>query len=201
MVKLLHAIITGLVGAALLHVIIILSLPHFVTASAYARVLAMGDEGRFYRIPDPSLPAQPPVPPSALKTGGKAPIPPLVNPDPFVSASACAISVDGGPVRLFADGDVPFWSVVIFDKESNEVFSMNDRTSVSGALDILAGTKGQLPAIRKALPDDLAQSILVEMPAEGGYAVLRAISPRRSFKAGANDFLGSAECGAWKVGG
>ena len=199
MVKLLHAILTGLVGAALLHVIIILSLPHFVKASAYARVLAMGDEGRFYRIADPARAPQP-TPPARPATG-EAPLPPLVNPDPFVSASACAISVENGPVRLFADGDVPFWSVVIFDKDSNEVFSMNDRTSVSGALDMLVGTKAQLPAIRKALPEDLAQSILVEMPAEGGYAVLRALSPRRSFQSGADDFLANAECGMWKVGG
>ena len=40
---------------------------------------------------------------------------------------------------------------------------MNDRTSVSGALDTLIATPIQLIAIRKAVSAELEQSILVEM--------------------------------------
>lgn len=180
MVKLFHAILTGLFGAALLHVVIILALPHFVKANAYARVEALGPSGRFYPLG------------ASGETHG------LVNEDPFLLVSACRIDIGEGPMRLFASGDVPLWSVVIFDRESNEVYSMSDRTSVTGDLDILLASSVQLPAIRKNLPEALAQSILVEMPSSGGYAVLRAFSPRASFKPDVQDFLGAAECSSWK---
>lgn len=202
MVRLFHAILTGLVGAALLHVVIILALPQFVTASAYARVAVLGPAGRFYALPDAGTEHL--APPVARTdetdaTGPETP-PPLARTDPFLPAAACIVSLDQGPVRLYAEGDVPFWSVVIFDKDSNEIFSMNDRTSVSGALDILLGTQAQLPAIRKALPEELAESILVDMPSSGGYAVLRAFAPHQSFEPAARDFLADAECGPFRPG-
>lgn len=205
MVRLFHAILTGLVGAALLHVVIILMLPKFVTAGAYARVAVLGPPGRFHALPIEGT-ARPPSPAARAETGvaGSAPgadaPPPLARTDPFLPAAACIVSLDQGPVRLYAEGDVPFWSVVVFDRDSNEVFSMNDRTSVSGALDMLLGTTGQLPQIRKALPEELSESILVEMPPSGGYAVLRAFAPRPSFEAAVTEFLSGAECDLFRPG-
>lgn len=201
MVRLFHAILTGLVGAALLHVVIILALPQFVTAGAYARVAVLGPPGRFHLLPKAG---EIHAPPPAARSDGTDPAadsdvpPPLARTDPFLPVAACIVSLDQGPVRLYAEGDVPLWSVVIFDKDSNEIFSMNDRTSVSGALDVLLGTPGQLPAIRKALPEELAGSILVEMPVSGGYAVLRAFAPRQSFEPAAARFLSEAECDSFR---
>ncbi|MBB4065745.1 DUF1254 domain-containing protein [Gellertiella hungarica] len=203
MVRLFHAILTGLVGAALLHVVIILALPHFVKADAYRRVEALGPSGRFHPLAGAreagtlrGLAGDR----GALDAGasGNAVREQLVSDDPFMSVAACIVSLENGPVRLYADGDVPFWSVAIYDRNSNEIYSMSDRTAVTGALDILIGTPAALPAIRKALPPDLAQSILVEMPESGGYAVLRALSPTPSYRPDVADFLGGAECGTWK---
>ena len=199
MVKLFHAVLTGLVGAAFLHLVIILALPSFVKADAYHRVLALGEPGRFYRLAE-KVDATP-LRGLASDTGVvDRPPPPLSSEDPFLSLSACAISVADGPVRLYAEGDVPLWTVGIFDRKSNEIYSMSDRTSVSGALDILAGTPAQLTMMRKALPEELSQTILVEVPEDGGYAVLRAFAPAASFRAGVADFLAEAECGAFKPG-
>ncbi len=203
MVRLLHAIFTGLVGAALLHVVIILALPRFVKSDAFRRVEALGAPGQFHPLAGAgeggALRGLKGDVGAAPAEGAVPERPPLTSEDPFMAVSACVITLDGGPVRLFAEGDVPFWSVAIFDRDSNEIYSMSDRTSITGALDILVGRAADLPAIRKAVPADLAQSILVEMPASGGYAVLRALAPAPSFRASAADFLGSAECAAWKA--
>lgn len=200
MVRLLHAILTGLVGAALLHVVIILALPHFVRADAYRRVEALGPQGLFHPLAGAGEGGA--LRGLAGDKGAAQPStvrPPLSSQDPFISVAACIVTLEGGPVRLFADGDVPFWSVGIFDRNSNEVYSMSDRTSITGALDILVGRAVDLPAIRKAVPPDLAQSILVEMPDSGGYAVLRALAPAPSYRSSVADFLGSAQCGPWKA--
>ncbi|WP_242221412.1 DUF1254 domain-containing protein [Shinella zoogloeoides] len=174
--SLFYAIAIGLVGAALLHIVIILSLPSFTGRDAYTRVQAFGEANRFF--------------PLASEGNTLAP----VNDDPAMKTAVCTFSVENGPIRLFADGEVPFWSLAVYDEASNEVFSMNDRTSVSGALDTLIATPIQLIAIRKAVPAELEQSILVEMRGEEGYAVLRTFVPTQSRQEAASAFLADASC-------
>lgn len=172
----LYAIAIGLVGAALLHIVIILSLPSFTGRDAYTRVLTFGETNRFF--------------PLANAGDTLAPI----NDDPAIKIAVCAFSVENGPIRLFAEGEVPFWSLAVYDDASNEVFSMNDRTSVTGALDTLVATPIQLIGIRKAVPAELEQSILVEMRGEEGYAVLRTFVPTESRQEAAIAFLAEASC-------
>ncbi|RFZ88060.1 DUF1254 domain-containing protein [Shinella sp. WSJ-2] len=172
----LYAIAIGLVGAALLHIVIILSLPSFTGRDAYTRVQTFGENNRFF--------------PLASVGDTLAPL----NDDPAMKTAVCTFSVENGPVRLFADSEVPFWSLAVYDDASNEVFSMNDRTSVSGALDTLIATPIQLIGIRKAVPPELEQSILVEMRGTEGYAVLRTFVPTASRQPAAVGFLADASC-------
>ncbi|WP_313532206.1 DUF1254 domain-containing protein [Shinella sp.] len=172
----LYAIAIGLVGAALLHIVIILSLPSFTGRDAYTRVQTFGENNRFF--------------PLASVGDTLAPL----NDDPAMKTAVCTFSVENGPIRLFADGEVPFWSLAVYDDASNEVFSMNDRTSVTGALDTLIATPIQLIGIRKALPPELEQSILVEMRGNEGYAVLRTFVPTASRQPAAVGFLAEASC-------
>lgn len=172
-----HAVLIGLAGAALLHIVIILSLPSFTGRDAFTRVQALGELHRFF----------------PLANGAEQGLLP-VNDDPALSVAVCQMSTARVPVRLFAESDVPFWSLAVYDSSANEVFSMNDRTSVTGDLDVLVATPIQLTAIRKALPDDLLQSILVEMEDTDGYAVLRTFVPTGSHAEAARAFLQAAVC-------
>ena len=183
MLKILFSIIVGVLGAAFLHLIIILSLPGFSNSDAFQRVEAIGEEDSFHVL-------------DAGEDGGR-----LLNGDPYLRTAVCAFDLSDMPVHLMAKGQVPFWSLAIYDSASNEVFSMSDRTSVGGTLDVLVAAPVQLAAIRKALPAELAQSILVEMAEDQGYAVLRTMVPQPSFGDGARDFLSKAQCDAFDVGG
>ncbi len=176
MLRILFALLAGLFGAALLHLVIILSLPHFTGKDAATRVAMEGDFYKFYLL------------------GATDDSAGLSNDDPYVRTAVCSFDVEENPVRLTAKGNVPFWSVALFDDASNEVFSMNDRTSVGGALDILVGTPIQLTELRKALPPELQKTILVETQRSEGYAVLRTLAPQPSFNKAANDFLAEAGC-------
>ncbi|OJF95884.1 DUF1254 domain-containing protein [Pararhizobium antarcticum] len=173
----LFAILTGLVGAALLHIVIILTLPQFTGKDAYTRVLGLFEMDSFFALSaDPG------------PTG-------LANDDPFLRVAVCGFSIDGSPARFRASGTVPFWSLVIYDANSNEVFSMNDQTSVNGNLDLVVATPIQLVELRKTPSERLAQSIMVEMPEEQeGYAVLRALAPTGSFEEAARSFLAESSC-------
>jgi uncharacterized membrane protein len=60
---------------------------------------------------------------------------------------------------------------------------MNDKTSVNGNLDLVMATPIQLVDLRKTPPLVLAQSILVAMPEEEGYAVSAgALAPTGSYR-------------------
>lgn len=166
----------GLIGAVLLHIVIILALPRFTGGDAYSRVLGLYEMDSFF-----PLSAEP------GPTG-------LANDDPYLRVAVCGFSVANGPVRFTADGTVPFWSLALYDADSNEVFSMNNATAVNGGVDVVAATALQLVDLRKRPVEALAQSIMVEMPVEEGYAVLRALAPSDSFEEAARGFLQGAGC-------
>lgn len=177
MLRMVFVLASGLVGAALLHLVIVLALPYFTGRDAYTRILSYDEVNRFFMLS------------STPDASG------LANVDPYIKTAVCAFSLEDGPVRLQAAGAVPFWSVAIYDTASNEVFSMNDRTSVDGSVDVVLATPIQMTALRKALPEALAQSILVEVPkTEEGYAVLRTLASQKSLEEAARAFLAEAAC-------
>lgn len=176
MLRIFFALITGIFGAALLHLVIILALPHFTGRDAATRVEAEGDPNNFYLLAN------------RYDEAG------LANGDPFVRTAVCSFDVGEAPVHFTASGNVPFWSIAIYDGASNEIFSMNDRTSVGGALDVLTASPIQLTDLRKNLPQELQQTILVEMAHPEGYAVLRTLAPQASFDEAARNFLTEAGC-------
>ena len=174
--SIIFAILVGLVGAALLHIVIVLALPQFTGRDAYTRVLGLLEMDSFF-----PLTAEP------GPTG-------LNNADPFLRTAVCSFSVADAPARFVGRGDVPFWSLAIFDSGSNEVFSMNDQTAVNGDLDLVVATPIQLVELRKSPPEALAQSIMIEMKDQEGYAVLRALAPLDSFEDLVRTFLAESRC-------
>lgn len=178
--SMLFSILTGLAGAAVLHILIILALPSYTGLDAYTRMLYYASENRFVTF-------------NAAKDDIG-----FSNGDPYLRTAACLFSVEAQPVHLVASGSVPFWSFVVFDSSSNEVFSMNDRSAAGGELDAIIASPQQLAAIRKSDPDVISSSVLIEMPRPDGYIVLRALSPAPSFDDAAKNFLSEAECEAYE---
>ena len=172
----LFALLVGLAGAAVLHIVIVLALPSFTGLDAYTRLQSYEAPNRFVIFAsDPD------------ENG-------FSNGDPYLRASACVFDVGERPVHLMASGSVPFWSFAVYDSSSNEVFSMNDRSAAGGDLDAIIASPQQLAGIRKTNPDIISESVLIEMPRPEGYIVLRALAPAASFEAGAKAFLMEASC-------
>ena len=172
----LFALLTGLAGAAVLHIVIILALPSFTGLDAYTRLASYEAENRFVIFGDK---------PDEMG---------FSNGDPYLRTAACIFDVSERPMHLMASGSVPFWSFAVYDSSSNEVFSMNDRSAAGGELDAIIASPQQLAAIRKTNPDVISQSVLIQMPRPEGYVVLRALSPSPSFDEPAREFLMEASC-------
>lgn len=176
------ALLTGLAGAAVLHIIIILALPSFTGLDAYTRLTTYEAPNRFIVFGDR---------PDEMG---------FSNADPYLRTAACIFDVGDRPMHLLAAGSVPFWSFAVYDSSSNEVFSMNDRSAAGGELDAIIASPQQLAAIRKSNPDVISQSVLIEMPRPEGYVVLRALAPSPSFEEPARDFLMEASCEVYEGG-
>jgi len=175
------AIAIGLVGAAALHIVIILALPGWTGNDAWTRVVRLGETDRFYALAN-----------EANSSG-------LLNEDLHINVAVCRFDLTEGPVRVQASGAVPVWTASAFDTDSSETFSINDRSSISEDVDITFVTPAQMLQLRRAMPESLASSVLVALVRPEGYVVLRAVAPLPSLVAGARAFLTGADCAALVV--
>ena len=175
------AIAIGIVGAALIHVVIILALPLWTGKDAFTRVKALGAENRFY-----SLANEP-------NTTG------LYNDDPHIRTAVCHFDISDGPVQVIASSNVPMWTVSAFNTSSDETYSMNDRSSIGTNVDVAFVTPAQMLQMRRSMPLALARAVLVELPQPEGYVALRAVAPTPSHEPAVRAFLANAVCAALKI--
>ena len=170
----LYVLCAGLIGAALLHIVIVLAIPSYAQSDAWTRVSALGAREFFH----------------VLRPGEND----LTSANPFSRAAVCRFDISTEPVRVTAFGSMPHWSLAIFDPAANEVYSMNDRIAAEGDLDIVIVTPVQMIGYRKTLPESIAESVLIEFPETSGYLVLNTVAPDASWEAIVDDFLGNAVC-------
>jgi uncharacterized membrane protein len=177
--SLLLTLLAGIVGAALLHIVIVFTVPYFAPGDAWTRVRALEEAGRFYSV-------------ERIATASGQAL--AAHENAFVRTRVCRFALMSGPIRVHAEGRVPFWSLSIFDPRSNEIFSINDRT-VDGAMpDIALATPAQMSRLRESLPEALANSVMVETPSRQGFVLLRTVIPDESWETAADAFLDTASC-------
>lgn len=180
--KLVHAIVLGLIGAGIVHAAIIILLPHVGERDLLTRLKAVTVEDRFVPLSD-----------ELVEQAGIQPT------DPDIRMAACRFSITDSPVRLTAEGSVPFWSVSIFDARGVNLYSINDRSADPEVMDVLFATPLQLIELRKVSPDDIVDAIVFEGDIDEGFVVLRLLHPEDSWSEMVDRFLASAECGAYVI--
>ncbi|GAB1581384.1 MULTISPECIES: DUF1254 domain-containing protein [Phyllobacteriaceae] len=174
--RLFHALLVGLIGAGIVHVAVLMLVPVYSDRNAWSRISGYGAPYRFHLI-------------EAEKDGrGGAH-------DPLFQEAACRFDLTGGPVRITAAGDnVPFWSVSIYNRSAENLYSLNDRTSTDGKLDLVIANPVQMLNLKKDLPETAAQSILIEEDMDEGIVLIRGFTPDESWQPPVRDFLSKAGC-------
>src|SRR5690606_14462883 len=113
-----YALLLGLVGAGIVHIAILLLLPVLSERDSWSRLATAGDLYALVRL-----------------HGGPGSEPLVRSWDPLFDARACRFDLTEGIVHVFADGSVPFWSVSVYDRNGQNIYSFNDRTGSGGNLD------------------------------------------------------------------
>lgn len=161
----------GLVGAAIVHIAMLLALPHFADRDAWSRLAAAGPTFGFVSL-DAAV--------------GRA--------DPLVDAHACRFDLSDGAARVTAGAGVPFWSVSVYNRRGHNSYGFTDRTVATGKLDLVLVTPAQMIELRKAMPEALAGSVFVEIGDPVGIVVLRAFRPDDSWGPAVETFFRGARC-------
>ncbi|TIO06445.1 MAG: DUF1254 domain-containing protein [Mesorhizobium sp.] len=175
--KLLHAILLGLLGAGIVHVVVLLLVPGFSERDAWSRLAMASDLYRMTRLD--------------AEAGG-APV--VKSVDPLFYAAACRFDLSEGMVRVKAPGNVPFWSASVYDRGGHNIYSFNDHTATGKVLDTIVLTPAQMIEIRKDLPEELQGAIFVEAPIDEGMFVVRSFVPDDSWKPVVSRFLEQSSC-------
>ncbi len=114
--------------------------------------------------------------------------------DPSFGIAACRFDLNEAPLIVRAEGELPFWSVALFDRRGRNIYSFNDRTAIERKLSLIVVNAIQMAQIRKDPPEQSDQSVLVQSNSNEGFILIRAFEADPSWKTAVTKFLEEASC-------
>jgi uncharacterized membrane protein len=175
--RLVYAIVVGLVGAGIVHIAILVMLPYFSERDIWSRLAASSELYAAVTL-DTELDGVPTARPI----------------DPLMRVLACRFDLAEGPVRVHAEGPVPFWSASVFNRAGENIYSLNDRTQSTAGMDMTILTADQLIDLRKDMPTELERSVFIEVGIDEGIFVARVFTPDPSWARVIDRFVQGLRC-------
>ncbi len=170
--------LAGLLLGGIIHILVVFMVPYYANRDAWAQMEEFGADDQFHVLP--------------LPAAGAEPLPSL---DPRMLHAVCRFSLAGGPVRITATMPDDFWSIAIFDRRGRNIYSLNDRSAERSQLDLAVITPVQMAQLRQDPPESLETAIVIELPINDGFALLRAFVADETQLAAATTALETADCG------
>ncbi|MFZ2101676.1 MAG: DUF1254 domain-containing protein [Oricola sp.] len=181
MAKWAYATLVGLVGAALVHLAIVLMLPQLSANDVWRQIQAE---------------TKPYVPARLDRSGNGIDIAAARSLDPMFAAIACRYDLNDGPLLVTAPGNGDFWSVAVFDDYGRILFSANDRIVAADGLGLVVALPLQLRVLQQTPRAEMADTISTESNRAEGFVVVRLFRPDETWEPVAEDFLRRVECKA-----
>ena len=185
------SVFIGLVGALLVHIAVIGVMPRLAEHNAWGRFANLGPMDRVVRV-DPLRSSGPD--PLSIQPGSE--LQNFAFVDPAFVAASCRFSLASGPVRMTAAAlQTAFWSASIYARNGDNLYSINDRSAVDGAFDLLVGTTDQIVDVNAAVgADSAATTIPVEVDLAEGYMTIRVLVDQESERPSVEAFVDSLRC-------
>lgn len=174
MAKLLRLLLLGLIGAAIVHIAVLLLVPLYSSKNAWSHLEALGEPYHFDMLSD--------------KSGL------ISDQDPLIEQAACRFDLTDGPVHITAEGNLPFWSLSIYAPNGDNLYSLNDNVSNDRQLDLIIADPLGVAALRSEGVQNDGRSILIELNIGEGAVLLRGFVPDASWRQQAQNFFSQATC-------
>ena len=176
MARLIYALAVGLLGAGIVHIVVLLLVPVYSERDAWS---ALSQHANFYRT-------------VRLDPAGA---PPLIGSlDPLIDAVACRFDLRDGVVQVHSEGTVPYWSISVHERAGLNIYSLNENSSPQGRFDFVIATPAQMIALRNAMPPELDDSIFIEADTAEGIVVVRTFVPDETWEPSIAQWLRNVEC-------
>ena len=172
MTRLIYALLVGIVGAVIVHICVVLMVPHYSELNLWKRLDAADNKYNFAPLSKDN--------------------PIVVASDPLFRLRACRFNLDDGPVHIMAEGTAPFWSMSVYDRNGMNFYSLNNHTMPNGKLDLVIGNPGQIMELKQSTPVDAENSVLVGEDLSEGFVILRSLKMKMTDVD--DDFINHVHC-------
>jgi uncharacterized membrane protein len=175
MIRLVFAIIGGLLLGGVVHLVSVLALPRIATQDAYARVTPLTRENTVTAL--------------ALADPGNTLMPFM---DPAFATAICRYDLSSGPIKLPVSQ--AYTSVSFYTRNDVAYYAINDRSAGRRVIELDLMTEAQ----HSELPEDedvtAADRLIIDSPTAKGLIVLKAMAPEPGLMAQAQASLAAASC-------
>jgi uncharacterized membrane protein len=174
--RIVYITVMGLVLAGLVHVAIVLLIPHYSTRDAWAFLSGKTDLYSFTRL-------------NPEETGSA-----ISEVDPFFTYGVCRFDLDEVGVKMQGPLTANFWSASVFDDNGTVIYSLNNRTAIANLLDVVIVNPLQSLSLRESQRTDLEASVVIEASMQKGFVIVRVFEPDESWAAGSDEFFKQISC-------
>ena len=154
-------LVAVLLIAGVVHITSVLAMPRLAPNDAFARMARLAPLHRMVLLP-------------AASSGAASP--PFE--DPALAQGVCRYDLGQGPLRLRADLPGDALTLLSFHARFGQIYySMTDRSSTRGKLDVVIATPEQLETIEAGdNEDELPQELRILSPTRQGFVLVRALA-------------------------
>jgi uncharacterized membrane protein len=177
MIRLLFAIIAGVLLGGVVHLVSVLALPRIATQDAYSRLTPLTKLNTVTAL--------------ALANPNNAPMPFM---DPAFAIAVCRYDLSGGPIKLAVPVSQAYTSVSFYTRSDVAYYAINDRSAGRRVIELDLMTEAQ----HAELPEDedvtAADRLIIDSPTATGLIVLKALAPEPGLMVQAQASLAASSC-------
>ena len=177
MIRVLFAIVGGILLGGIVHLATVLWLPRTATQDAYSRLTPVTPVNGVTTLPAP--------------TPEKTLLPYM---DPAFATAVCRYDLAQGPLQLSLNVSQAYTSVSFYTRFGRAYYAINDRAAGRRVIELDLMTEQQHNDMPEEEDVTAADRLIVESPTTTGIIVMKALAPEPGLMTMARDALATGRC-------
>lgn len=177
MIRLMFALIGGVVLGGIVHLVSVLALPRIATQDAYSRLASVTKENAVTALPQTE-------PANAL----------LPFMDPAFAMAVCRYDLAKGPIKLTVPVSQSYTSVSFYTRSDVAYYAINDRSAGRRVIELDLMTEAQHEALPEEEDVTSADRLIINSPTPTGLIVLKALAAEPGLMIQAQAALAASNC-------